>query len=37
MFRVISSAAVGDDVCKNISQYNNLIHIYIFCQYLPAG
>jgi hypothetical protein len=37
MFRVISSAAIGDDVCKNISEYSNVVHIYIFCSYLPAG
>ncbi len=37
MFRVITSASIGDDVCKNISQYDNVIHIYIFCEYLPAG
>ncbi len=29
MFSVISSAAIGDDLCKILSQYNNIADIYI--------
>jgi hypothetical protein len=37
MFRVISSASIGENVCETLSEFKNVAHIYIFCKYLPFG
>jgi len=37
LFRVITSASLGRHSCEELSPLDNVIHIYVFCQYLPAG